>query len=386
MSPSQTRVLLFGATGYTGRLTALALAREGLRPVLVGRSRVKLEGVVGEILGQKSVAGGVETADVTDPSSLAAVVQPGDVLVSTVGPFVSLGAPAVEAAIGAGARAYIDSTGEPPFIRRIFEQWGPLAAEAGVPLITAFGYDYVPGNLAAAMATADATAAGTPPARIDVGYFVKGTMAMSGGTAASAAGAMTAPHFEYAAGHLVTVRGGHAWRGFTIDGTEWDGLSVGATEHFAVPRLSHSITDVNAYLGWAGKSTRIVSRMSGATSLLARIPGADRAIGALSARTAPAPGDGPTAEVRATSRTLAVAEAFDGIGRKVASAVVEGPSPYELTAELLAWAAAQAVAGNLAGAGALGPADAFGSSDDPIATRAQHLIDGCAALGLVRVG
>ena len=72
-------------------------------------------------------------------------------LVSTVGPFTRYGAAALDAAVGAGAH-YIDSTGEPPFIRRVFEEWGPRATSARCGLVTAFGYDYVPGNLAGALA------------------------------------------------------------------------------------------------------------------------------------------------------------------------------------------------------------------------------------------
>ncbi|MEI6373033.1 MAG: saccharopine dehydrogenase NADP-binding domain-containing protein, partial [Actinomycetes bacterium] len=382
MTDSSPRVLLFGASGYTGRLTALAMARRGLRPVLVGRSRSKLEAVVGEILSAKSVAGGLEIADVTDPSSLAAVVRAGDVLVSTVGPFVTMGEPAITTAINKGALAYIDSTGEPPFIRRVFEEWGPQADRAGVALVTAFGYDYVPGNLAAALAFRQAVDAGVSPVRVDVGYFVKGTMSMSGGTAASAAGALTMPHFEFTRAHLSTVRGGNSWRSFDIDGTQWDGLSVGATEHFTVPRLSPTITEVNTYLGWAGKNTRHVSRLSGATSLVAKIPGFDRALGALSSRTAPAPGDGPSEETRSQARTLAVAETFDGVGRQLSRVVVEGPSPYDLTAELLAWAADESLAGHLTRTGALGPADAFGGPGATVAASIEAFAAGCASLDL----
>ena len=60
-------------------------------------------------------------------------------------------AEACHAAVDAGA-AYLDSTGEPPFIRRVFEHYGPRAAATGARLITAFGYDYVPGNTAGAAA------------------------------------------------------------------------------------------------------------------------------------------------------------------------------------------------------------------------------------------
>src|SRR5919204_655050 len=139
-------IVLFGATGYTGRLATEALLRRGARPVLAARNPERLAALAEEL-------GGLETAvaDVSRPDTVRALVSHGDVLLSTVGPFVRWGAPAVEAAIEAGA-TYIDSTGEPPFIREVFEQYGPRAQSAGCGLLTALGYDYVPGNLAAGLA------------------------------------------------------------------------------------------------------------------------------------------------------------------------------------------------------------------------------------------
>ena len=86
------RIVLFGATGYTGRLTAEAMTRRGLRPVLAGRSAEKLSAMAAEL-------GGIETAvgDVATPGSVRALVDRGDVLVTTVGPFVRWGQAAAEA-------------------------------------------------------------------------------------------------------------------------------------------------------------------------------------------------------------------------------------------------------------------------------------------------
>src|SRR3954470_24015025 len=166
------RIVLFGATGYTGELTARELAGIGERPVLAARSEARVRALAEEL-------GGLEwaTADVGRPQSVRALVERGDVLVSCVGPFQRWGAPAVEAAIDAGAH-YLDSTGETPFIRRIFEDWGPRAAASDVALMTAMGYDWVPGNLAAALALTDG---GANAIKVDVGYFLTGAAGMSGG-------------------------------------------------------------------------------------------------------------------------------------------------------------------------------------------------------------
>lgn len=134
------RIVLFGATGYTGEMTARALVARGAEPILAARSAERLKRLADEL-------GGLETrvADVSRPETVRALVQGRYVLVSTVGPFVRWGAPAVEAAIDAGA-VYIDSTGEPAFVRRVFEHYGRRAERTGASLSTAFGYDWVPGN------------------------------------------------------------------------------------------------------------------------------------------------------------------------------------------------------------------------------------------------
>ncbi|MFM8774906.1 MAG: aminotransferase class III-fold pyridoxal phosphate-dependent enzyme, partial [Actinomycetota bacterium] len=145
------RIVLFGATGYTGRLTAEAMVRAGLAPVLAGRHHdavARLADRLAPLAPSRDAEPRIAIADVADPASVRALLEsPSDVLVTTVGPFIDLGAAAVEAAIDAGA-AYLDSTGEPPFIRRVFDEWGPRAESTGARLMTAFGYDYVPGNLA----------------------------------------------------------------------------------------------------------------------------------------------------------------------------------------------------------------------------------------------
>jgi short subunit dehydrogenase-like uncharacterized protein len=159
------QMVVFGATGYTGRLVVAALTRRGLRPLLAGRSQQRLREL-------SERYGGLDTAiaDVTQPHSVRALVEHGDVLVSTVGPFLRYGEPALEAAVAAGAH-YVDCTGEAGFVRRVFGEYGRLAQDAGCVLLTAFGYDFVPGNLAGALA---ARAAGGQASRVEIGYFTAG--------------------------------------------------------------------------------------------------------------------------------------------------------------------------------------------------------------------
>ena len=180
------RIVVFGATGYTGDLVSRALVDRGARPVLAARNEARVRALAEELGGLESAV-----ADVDRPDTVRALVERGDVLVSTVGPFARWGEPAIQAAIAAGAH-YLDSTGEGSFIREVFERFGPGAQAAGCGLVTAFGYDWVPGNLAGALALRDAGEAATS---VQIGYFNPGTGAgsMSGGTRASSASVMLSP-------------------------------------------------------------------------------------------------------------------------------------------------------------------------------------------------
>jgi short subunit dehydrogenase-like uncharacterized protein len=202
VSPAMAgRIVVFGATGYTGDLTARTLVERGARPGLAARNEDRVRALAQEL-------GGLEwaVADVERPKSVRALVERGDVLVSTVGPFARWGSAAIQAAIGAGAH-YLDSTGESPFIREVFERYGSGAQAAGCALVTAFGYDWVPGNLAGALALREAGEAAT---RADIGYFTpgtgRGTSSLSGGALASAAGIALEPGFAWRDGRLVGSR------------------------------------------------------------------------------------------------------------------------------------------------------------------------------------
>ncbi len=119
------RIVVFGATGYTGRLIAERLVAQGARPVLAGRSEARLAALA-ENLGDLEYV----RADVLRQNSVFDLVGPDDVLVSTVGPFLKWGESAVRAAVAAGC-TYLDSTGEPEFIRRVFEEFGPPGGPLG---------------------------------------------------------------------------------------------------------------------------------------------------------------------------------------------------------------------------------------------------------------
>ncbi len=364
------RIIVFGATGYTGELAARALVARGAQPVLAGRNLDRVQSLATELGLDHAVA------DVEDPGTVTALVGPGDVLLSTVGPFERWGDPAVAAAVTAGAH-YLDSTGEPTFIRRVFEQWGPRAKASNVALLTAMGYDYVPGNLAAALALADG---GDRATAVDVGYFFSGrgtAASLSGGTRASLAGIMLEPSFAFRGGRIVTERNARAARTFRVDGADRTGVTVGGSEHFALPVDHPRLREVGVHLGWFGPVSRAMVAASAAGELVGRLPGVGNLWAKGAAALVKGSSGGPDEEARAGLRTVVVAEATDDAGRVVGRSRLDGPNPYTLTGDLLAWAAMELAAGRVRGAGALGPVTAFGL---------DALTDGAASCGLAREG
>ncbi|WP_445185621.1 saccharopine dehydrogenase family protein [Pseudonocardia sp. Cha107L01] len=356
------KIVLLGATGYTGARTAEAMTRRGLRPVLAGRDPARLATLAERF-------GGLPTAraDVTDPASVRALIDTGDVLVSTVGPFEKFGAAAVSAAVDAGA-IYFDSTGEPPFIRRVFEQYGPAAARTGAALLTAFGNDYVPGTLAGALAL---TEAGVGTAGVHVGYFITANGAaqrgqgFSKGTLNSLVGVLLEPMYRWRDGALHDEPAGARYRTFQVAGRDRPGVSIGATEQFALPRLAATgvaprLREVDVYLGWFGPISRAVHLGSRVAPLFAKFEPVAKgltAVGRLAVRKAT---EEPNAATLAASTSYFVGEAFGASGQRLASVTLTAPDGYAITAELLAWGAGYALEHGVSGSGALDPVSAFG--------------------------
>lgn len=345
-------IVLFGATGYTGKLTARAMVARGMAPVLAGRSRASLETLAAELGGLP-----VRVADVADPVSVRKLVKTGDVLVSTVGPFTRWGKPALDAAL-AGKAHYLDSTGEPAFVRQVFEQYDDRARKIGRVFLTAFGYDYVPGNTVAAAALEKA---GRDAVRVDIGYYVGDgkTFNMSQGTFTSLAGAMSEPGVFFNNGSRQLAYGGLRTRRFDLDGRQIGAMSVPGSECLALPSSYPQLRDVNVYLGWFGNLSPLVSGVAHAQRVLLGLPGYKRLVDLATARLG-SKGRGPSDEERAGEGSHIIAVAYDGSGRALATAELRGVNGYTYTANMLAWGAQQAAAGAMQASGALGPVAAFG--------------------------
>jgi short subunit dehydrogenase-like uncharacterized protein len=135
-------IALLGATGYTGKLVAAELARRRLPHRLGGRNPEKLAALPSD--AERFVL------DVGEAARLDAFLDGASALITTVGPFVHLGMPAVEAATR-NRVPYVDSTGEQDFMADVYARFG----DAPVPIVPGCGFDFIPGDLAAAVAMSD---------------------------------------------------------------------------------------------------------------------------------------------------------------------------------------------------------------------------------------
>jgi len=342
------RIVVFGATGYTGRLVAERLVAQGARPVLAGRDDARLSELASSLGGLE-----IAHADAMRQNSVFDLVGSGDVLVSTVGPFVKWGLAAVRAAVAAGV-TYLDSTGEAAFIRRVFEELDAPARRSGAALLTAMGYDFAPGSFAGALALDEA---GEAAARVDIGYYALGGSAssMSAGTRESMVGVTLSDAFAYRDGHIRTVRPVERVRSFNVSGKRREAISVGAAEHYALPRSYPGLSEVNVYLGWFGPLARPLQAGAYVGQYVNRIPLArttmrfwgEKAAGLLS---------GPEAGTTPGGASWIAAAAYDESGAQLSEVHLTGADGYAFTASFLAWAAQQPVSGT----GALGPVQAYG--------------------------
>ncbi|MGY4710463.1 saccharopine dehydrogenase family protein [Mycolicibacterium sp. CBM1] len=140
-------IVVYGATGFVGRLTAEYLARAGgdVRVALAGRSAEKLLAVRGT-LGESAQSWPILTADAASPSSLADMAARTRVVITTVGPYSRYGLPLVAACAAAGTD-YADLTGEAMFVRQSIDDYHKQAVDTGARIVHACGFDSIPSDM-----------------------------------------------------------------------------------------------------------------------------------------------------------------------------------------------------------------------------------------------
>jgi short subunit dehydrogenase-like uncharacterized protein len=353
------RIVVYGATGFTGGLIAAELKRRGADFAIAGRDGAKLEALSARL-------GGVETAAVglDDEAGLRELLDGCAAVAACAGPFTLHGEPLVRAAVETGTH-YLDTTGEQPFMRTVFERYGAAAADSGAALVSGMGFDYAPGDMIAAL-----TAAGMGPLEeIAIAYCVHG-FAPTHGTALSALEIMRGGDVVWAGGeHRPAPRSadGGRWR-FPEPIGEQRMLRYPAGEQITVPRHVETAR-VRTLLNGMVVPPRLMPLAVASTPLLGlamRTP-LRRAAGALVRRLPAAPSE----RTRSAARFTVECEARSASGTR--RGTVRGSDVYGLTATSVANGVLLCADPSYDRAGALAPAQAF----DP-----GPFLDGLAEVGV----
>ena len=179
-------IVVYGATGYTGRLVAEYLSQnyrgKGLAWAMAGRSMAKLE-EVRDLIGAPTDTPLIE-ANSDDPASMAALAESARVILTTVGPYQLYGEPLVKACVAAGTD-YADLCGEPAWMREMIDKYHAAAQASGARIAFSSGFDSIPFDLGVLMLQKEAVARFGKPAPRVKGRVRAMQGSFSGGTAAS---------------------------------------------------------------------------------------------------------------------------------------------------------------------------------------------------------
>ncbi|SOX55125.1 enoyl-ACP reductase [Mycobacterium ahvazicum] len=323
-------IVLYGATGFVGKLTAEYLARAGAgaRIALAGRSEDRVR-AVRDSLGETAQSWPVLSADAASPSTLDEMAARTQVVVTTVGPYARYGMPLVAACAAAGTD-YADLTGEPMFIREAIDLYHKQAADNGARIVHCCGFDSVPSDLTVYALYRTAQDDGTGELG-DTNFVMRALMGgFSGGTVASLVGVLRAASSDPGVRSLIadpytlsTDRGAEPelgrqpdlpWRRGRYIAPELTGVW---TAGFLMSSINTRIVRrSNALQDWAyGRRFRYTEHMSLGSSPLAPVASAIMAgignaslglgsryfrllPGALVDRITPKPGTGPSEKAR----------------------------------------------------------------------------------------
>lgn len=354
-------IVLFGATGYTGRLTTEALARRGLDFAIAGRNPFKLESLA-RVHGNPEI----KLAEVGDVDSVVRALDGASVLITCVGPFFALGWTAVEAALRAGVD-YVDSSAEATFIHRLHEDYDDRAREAGIALAPSMGFDEIPSDVAVSLAVE-----GLEAPDVVVTYAVP--TAASQGTIRSALDVLISRGWRVSAGNLVETSTGERDRWAPLPSplgvrrSVSAPLSIGRIAPMHLELRSLDVYMTSAEIQRFGlkvglpAARAVLSTEAGrwaAKAIVDRLP------------------EGPGSKSR-RKRWTVMAEAKAGHRRR--NVVLTGQDVYGLTGELLAFTSAQFLE-RRPRAGVLAPVEALG-----LETLEKELIDRGVSIDAFDVG
>jgi short subunit dehydrogenase-like uncharacterized protein len=385
MGTREHDLVLFGATGFVGRLTAAHLAgaaAPGTRIALAGRSAERLAALRAE-LPPAAQDWPLVVADTSDTASLRSLAASATAVATTVGPYLRSGLPLVTACAQAGT-SYADLTGEVPFVRASADAAHELARSTGARIVHACGFDSVPSDLGALLTAQAAQADGAQLGETTL-VLVRAAGGVSGGTVDSLRVVVDEARRDPATRRLLRDpyalspdRAAEPALGAESDATaigrtdgRWTGLFVMASFNTRIVRRS------NALQGWAyGRGFRYREVMAFGRGPLGPVLAAGVTAGvaglglglalpptrALLDRVLPKPGDGPGERTRERGhfRTETTATSTTGTRYRTTLAM-RGDPGYAATAVMLGQSALSLALDDLpSGGGVLTPATAMG--------------------------
>jgi len=357
MGSREYDVVVFGATGFTGRLVAERLverAPDGVRVALAGRSLAKLASVR-DSLGPRAADWALMLADSTDRATLNKLAASTVAVATTVGPYAAHGLPLVAACAKAGTH-YVDLTGEVLFMRASIDAHHAMAMRSGARIVHACGYDSIPSDLGVLLLHEAADGLGETTLLV---RSIRG--GISGGTLASAREHLAAIGADPAARALAADP-------YTLSPDRDSEPDLGDERDIAAPVHDPALGWIGPFV-MAATNTRVVRRSNAVSGYAysrqfryregigfgegvaarARAMGLSTGMGALGAamgfgptraglgKVLPKPGEGPSAEERAAGhfRMDVYTEALDG-QRLRATVAAQGDPGYAATSLMLA--------------------------------------------------
>ena len=362
-------VVLYGATGFTGRLVAQYLATRGVGRIgLAGRSREKLEAMAAQLAGPDWEPE-VLVAEADDHTALTALAARTRVVLSTAGPYALCGTPLVAACLASRAD-YVDINGEVPWMRSLIDRFDAEAARADVRIVPSCGYS-VPSDLGT-YATVEAMRRRFGEDARSVRSFMHFNGRLSGGTMATGILLDEAAEAVQALRRDPFALGGAPPGGARPEDADPSGAAhEPALDAWSAPfwmsaidsrvvRRSHQLLREEAAAAAAagggggegggegrgygllfGFRERALARDEAVARGMAEsaLPELERRKRLIARGKLPAPGQGPSAEVRARSwfRLFLLGEAESG--RRLLTSVSGGDPGYDVTSKIVAEAA-----------------------------------------------
>lgn len=349
----KARILVHGATGFTGGLVCEALAARGHVYAVSGRSHERLQQLHDRIAKQGG-APPVEqiVVDVSRRETLLAAIEGRTIVLACAGPFVEVGAPVLAACARLGVH-YVDTTGEQRFVADAFTNHHAISEASGACVVSAMAYEIAPADWAAHLA---AERVGGAPDTIDIFYANRTAGGANGG--ATTRGTKKSmlrvlaerEPLQWIDGGLAVERSAEKSTSFALpNGRRLAAASFPSPEAIVVPRHTGART-VRTYMAMSDSAVATLHRMRKLAPMFVRATRglADRWVDRTSA--------GLEGSEREGTFTV-LAEATKGSERS--RVALTGKDPYGLTAQLQVYAAERALAGDIRAVGVVGPSVAF---------------------------